>query len=80
MTEISISELRRNTGAWVRGTRKYGSILVRDRSMLAAVLTPVSSAAEVAAMAIEHGATLDTTDRDFARFDGLKSVNPLDQT
>jgi len=34
--------------------------------------------AHLAALAIEHGATLYTTDRDFTRFSGLKFVNPLD--
>ena len=33
--------------------------------------------AALAAIAIEHGATLCTTDRDFARFPGLKWTNPL---
>jgi toxin-antitoxin system PIN domain toxin len=33
--------------------------------------------AALAALAIEHGATLQTTDKDFARFSGLKWVNPL---
>ena len=41
MKEISIRELHRNTGAWVRGARKHGSILVRDRNRPAAILTPV---------------------------------------
>lgn len=35
------------------------------------------SDAALAALAIEHGATLYTTDRDFARFPGLRWVNPL---
>ena len=34
--------------------------------------------AALAALAIEHGATLHTTDRDFARYRGLKWTNPLD--
>ncbi len=34
--------------------------------------------AHLAALAIEHGATLATTDRDFAAFKGLKILNPLD--
>ena len=38
---------------------------------------PVVSDAHLAALAIEHGATLATTDRDFARFAGLKTSNPL---
>ena len=33
--------------------------------------------AHVAALAIEHGATLCTTDRDFTRFPKLRFVNPL---
>ncbi|MFN2427413.1 MAG: type II toxin-antitoxin system VapC family toxin [Candidatus Binatia bacterium] len=33
--------------------------------------------AALAALAIEHGATLCTTDRDFDRFDGLKVLDPL---
>ncbi len=32
--------------------------------------------AHLAALAIEHGATLCTTDRDFARFSGLRVVDP----
>jgi toxin-antitoxin system PIN domain toxin len=33
--------------------------------------------AHLAALAIEHGATLCTADRDFGRFAGLDVVNPL---
>jgi len=33
--------------------------------------------AALAALAIEHGATLHTTDRDFSRFPGLEWTNPL---
>jgi len=33
--------------------------------------------AHLAALAIEHGATLVTTDRDFTRFSNLKTLNPL---
>ncbi len=35
--------------------------------------------AHLAALAMEHGATVLTTDRDFTRFDGLKWSNPLEQ-
>jgi uncharacterized protein len=34
--------------------------------------------AHLAALAIEHGATLYSTDRDFTRFEGLKWQNPLE--
>ena len=38
---------------------------------------PLVMDAAIAAIAIEHGATLCTTDRDFSRFDGLAWTNPL---
>lgn len=38
---------------------------------------PLVMDAALAAIAIEHGATLCTTDRDFARFPGLTWANPL---
>lgn len=41
---------------------------------------PLVSDAVLAALAIEHGATLASTDRDFSRFPALKWVNPLDET
>jgi uncharacterized protein len=39
---------------------------------------PLVMDAHLAALAIEHGATLCTTDRDFTRFKGLRLVNPLE--
>ena len=39
---------------------------------------PLITDAHLAALAIEHGASLATTDRDFARFPGLKFFNPLE--
>ena len=38
---------------------------------------PMVMDAALAAIAIEHGATLCTTDRDFSRFPGLSSTNPI---
>jgi uncharacterized protein len=38
---------------------------------------PLVMDAVLAAIAIEHGAALYTTDRDFARFQGLTWINPL---
>ncbi|MDR5694883.1 MAG: PIN domain-containing protein [Armatimonadota bacterium] len=37
---------------------------------------PMVIDAYLAALAIEHGATLCTADRDFARFPGLRLLNP----
>ena len=47
MKEISIRELHRNTGGWVRSARKYGKILVRDRRRPVACITPASEEPEV---------------------------------
>ncbi len=38
---------------------------------------PLIMDAAIAAIALEHGAILQTTDRDFSRFPGLKWRNPL---
>lgn len=38
---------------------------------------PLLMDAHLATLAIEHGATLATTDRDFTRFPGLRHVDPL---
>jgi hypothetical protein len=38
---------------------------------------PLVMDAVIAAIALEHGATVCTTDRDFSRFAGLKWMNPL---
>jgi predicted nucleic acid-binding protein len=37
----------------------------------------LTSDAALAALTIEYGGVLHTTDRDFARFPGLRWVNPL---
>ena len=38
---------------------------------------PLVMDAVLAAIALEHGATVCTTDRDFSRFPGIKWMNPL---
>lgn len=38
---------------------------------------PLVSDAEIAALTLEYGGVLHTADRDFARFPGLRWVNPL---
>jgi prevent-host-death family protein len=43
MKEISIRELHRNTGKWVRSARKYGAIVVSDRNVPVARLIPVDA-------------------------------------
>jgi uncharacterized protein len=41
------------------------------------VAGPLMSDAALAAIALEHGASLASADRDFARFEGLRWINPL---
>jgi toxin-antitoxin system PIN domain toxin len=55
---------------------RYWEIL-RDLLTEAQVSGPLVSDAALAALAIECGATLVTTDRDFTRFHGLRHANPL---
>jgi toxin-antitoxin system PIN domain toxin len=38
---------------------------------------PVTTDAQLAALTLEHGGVLHSTDRDFARFPGLRWLNPL---
>jgi predicted nucleic acid-binding protein len=45
--------------------------------MLPGVLGNLVPDAHLAALAIEHGLTLCSTDGDFARFPGLRWINPL---
>jgi antitoxin (DNA-binding transcriptional repressor) of toxin-antitoxin stability system len=47
MKAISIRELHRRTGAWVRSARKYGSILIHDRNMPVARLVSADAAPAV---------------------------------
>lgn len=54
----------------------------RHAGTLAELLAPETKAdlvpdAHLAALAIEHGLLLCSTDRDFARFDGLRWTDPL---
>jgi toxin-antitoxin system PIN domain toxin len=54
----------------------------RHAQTLTQLLAPEAKAdlvpdAHLAAIAIEHGLTLCSTDRDFARFEGLRWIDPL---
>jgi len=52
------------------------------RSLLVATGTAgnLTSDAHLAALAIEHGAALHSSDHDFGRFPGLNFTNPLDES
>ena len=51
--------------------------ILRDLVHEGQVAGPLVMDAVIAAIAVEHGATLFTTDRDFSRFSSLKWTNPL---
>jgi toxin-antitoxin system PIN domain toxin len=59
------------------GTRHFG--LLEHLAVENQAGGPLMSDAALAAMAIEHGAVLASTDRDFSRFPGLRWLNPLER-
>ena len=81
---LSGAEARTHVASWLdlpavatlEPTERYWGILsgLLDSGQVSGAL--VMDAA-LAALAIEHGATLCTVDRDFTRFSGLKLLNPL---
>lgn len=52
--------------------------ILRELTRAGQTTGPLVMDAAVAAIALEHGATLCTTDRDFSRFPRLRWVNPLE--
>jgi toxin-antitoxin system PIN domain toxin len=81
---LTIQEAIAHVDSWLElpnvgileAAERYWSIL-REVFIEAQAVGPLVSDAALAALAIEHGATLATTDRDFARFAGLKTLDPL---
>jgi len=57
---------------------RYWEIL-SDLLVRSQVSGPLVTDAALAALALEHGVTVCTTDRDFTRFPGLKLQNPADR-
>ena len=60
----------------VNAADRFWTIL-RQQILEAQVSGPLVTDAALAALAIEQGATLWSTDRDFRRFQGLKLLDPL---
>jgi uncharacterized protein len=67
---------RRNTILLHPGERHW--TLLRQLLVHAQARGDLVTDAHLAALAIEHGATVCTVDRDFARFPGLRWQNPLE--
>jgi uncharacterized protein len=81
---LSIHEAEAIVSSWlaqpVAGTLEPGERhwpIFRSLAADGQISGPLVMDAALAAIAIEHGATLCTTDRDFARFAGLSWKNPL---
>ncbi|MEM6729947.1 MAG: TA system VapC family ribonuclease toxin, partial [Myxococcota bacterium] len=80
---IRLEEAREIVESWlevdfvnvVQPGPRHWQILERVMSE-ARVVGPLVTDAVLAALAIEHGAAVCTTDRDFTRFDGIKVVDP----
>lgn len=75
--EAAISSWLAQPGAAILepGERHWG--ILRGLIGAGQAAGPLIMDAVVAAIALEHGATLCTTDRDFSRFPGLKWTDPL---
>lgn len=72
-----VEEWTRQPGVWSPGpTEAHGEVLGRLLRSSSASAGLVSDA-HLAALAIEHGLAVCSTDGDFARFDGLRWHNPL---
>ncbi len=54
--------------------------LLQHQMREAQVTGPLVTDAALAALALEHGATLCSVDRDFRRFRGLKLIDPTDRS
>jgi hypothetical protein len=81
---LTITEAAATVSAWLErptitvlnpGERHWE--ILRDVMTKGQAHGPLIMDAHLAALAIEHGATLASADRDFARFPGLKLLNPL---
>ncbi|KPK04958.1 MAG: hypothetical protein AMS20_07750 [Gemmatimonas sp. SG8_28] len=60
---------------WLNPGERYWSIL-QELLQAAQVAGPLVMDAALAALALEHGAAVCTTDRDFLRFPGVRLVDP----
>lgn len=64
--------------AWIPQPTDRHAELLGDFIALSGVQANLVPDAHLAALAMEHGLTLCSTDGDFARFPGLRWMNPLD--
>lgn len=72
-----VEEWLDNDPVWIPTPTDKHSIVLGQLFNTAGVQGNLVPDAHLAALAIEHGLTLCSTDSDFARFAGLKWINPL---
>jgi hypothetical protein len=73
--DIVESWLRRTNVQLIAPTDRHWQTL-SDLVVAGRARGPLLMDAHLAALTIEHGATLATVDRDFARFPGLRTIDP----
>ena len=64
---------------WIPEPTERHAELLREMLTLPGLRGNLVADAHVATLAIEHGLTLCSADGDFARFPGLRWINPLDR-
>lgn len=74
---VQVEEWLAQDSVWIPQPGERHVTLLTDLLRQAGMRGNLTSDAHLAALAIEHGLTLCTTDRDFARFPGLRWSNPL---
>ncbi len=81
--EVSLGVVNRwmelpNVRLLVPGDRYWG--LLQRMLLEGRARGPMTTDAQLAALTLEFGGVLYTTDRDFARFPGLRWINPLQES
>lgn len=77
--EIVQSWLQRTNVHLINPTDVHWRTLV-DLAVAGQARGPMMMDAHLAALTVEHGGTLATTDRDFSRFHGLRTIDPTAST
>ena len=78
-TKIVDDWLAQPAVALLEPTERHWTLL-REQLSKGQAIGPLATDAHVAALAVEHGATLYTSDSDFSRFPDVMMVNPLTST
>ena len=72
-----VKEWLQRDNVWIPEPGEKHLEILESLLLLPGISNKLIPDAHIAALAIEHGLTLYSTDNDFARFPGLRWVNPL---